>query len=144
MRRGREFYSGSYARVIELHEKGLSAAEIASKLGISYSCVYHWVRGLRTPSSGRISEFEDFLRKNGPMPVLEIKEKFPKHNELFLTASKRGLLIKRCRLDRRFGEYSTWYFLAGQEERARERIKELLDKYKELKEKMTEIIERSL
>lgn len=141
MRRGREFYSGNYEKVISLHNKGLTVSEIASHLGISYSCAYHWVRGLRKPSGGRLNDFEGFLEKNGPVAVIEIKDKFPKHNELFLTACRRGLPIKRHVLGRRFGEYSTWYFLAGQEEKMKERIKELFDKYKELKEKLIEMVD---
>ena len=140
MRRGREFYSGRYDNVIKLHEKGFSVGEIASQLGVSYSCVYHWVRGLRKPSSGKLNEFEDFIRKGGPVSVMDIKEHFPKHNELFLTASRRGMPIKRYRMSRRLSDYSTWYFIEGLEAELKERIKELLDKYKELKEKLIDLI----
>ena len=141
MRRGREFYSDNYDRVMELHNKGLSTNEIASQLGISYSCTYHWVKGLRKPSSGRLNEFEEFIKKNGPVSVMDIKELFPKHNELFLTAGRRGIAIQRRRLSRKFGDYSTWYFMEGQEDKIKERIKELLDKYKEVKEKLIEMID---
>jgi transcriptional regulator with XRE-family HTH domain len=123
-----------------LHEKGLSVSEIASQIGVSYSCVYHWVRGLRKPSSGKLNEFEDFIRRDGPASVMDIKARFPKHNELFLTASRRGLPIKRYRMSRRLGDYSTWYFIEGQETELKERIKELLGKYKELKEKLIDLI----
>ena len=140
IRKGREFYSGQYDNVIKLHEKGLTVSEIASQLGISYSCVYHWVKGLRKPSSGKLNDFEEVITKDGPISVMDIKERFPKHNELFLTASRRGLPIKRYRLGRKLGDYATWYFIEGQENELKERIKELLDKYKELKEKLIGLI----
>jgi len=135
-RRGREFYSKNYDEAINLYKKGLSVREIADKLKISYSCVYHWARGLRKPETGNLLEFEKFLRENGPTPIIDIKERFPKHNELFLTASRRGMPIKRYVLSRRFGEFSTFYFISNQEKELRKRIKELMDKYKELRERV--------
>lgn len=139
-RRGREFYTKEYDQAMELHSKGLSVRDISDKLGISYSCVYHWVKGLRKPESGNLTEFEKFL-SNGPKPVAEIKDRFPKHNELFLTASRRGFPIKRYAINRRFGDYSTWYFLDGQEIELKNRIKELLNQYKEVKEKIIKALE---
>lgn len=139
MRRGREVYSKNYEAALELHKKGTSIRVIAKQLGISYSCAYHWVRGLRKPKTGNINGFEDLI-KRGPVSAAEISSSFPKHNELFLTASRRGVQIKRLVLPRRYGEYSTWYFVSGQEERLRERIKELLDKYKEAKEKVINLL----
>ena len=135
-RRGREFYSKNYDEAINLYKKGLSVREIADKLKISYSCAYHWTRGLRKPETGNLLEFEKFLRENGPTPIIDIKERFPKHNELFLTASRRGMPIKRYVLSRRFGEFSTFYFISNQEKELRKRIKELMDKYKELRERV--------
>ena len=140
MRKGREFYSGQYDNVFKLHKKGLSVKEIAAQLGISYSCVYHWVKGLRKPESGRLSEFVDIIKK-GPISVMDIKENFPKHNELYLTASRRGISIKRYKMDKKLGDYSTWYFMEGQEDKLKQRIKELLDKYKEVKDKIIDLID---
>ena len=80
MRKGREFYSKNYDGAIDLYNKGLSVREIADKLKISYSCAYHWTKGLRRPEKGNLLEFEKFLKENGPTPVIDIKEKFPKHN----------------------------------------------------------------
>jgi predicted DNA-binding protein YlxM (UPF0122 family) len=140
VRRGREFYSRNYNEVIELYKKGLSTREIADRLGISYSCVYHWVRGLRKPESGNLMEFENFLKQNGPTPVIDIKERFPKHNEIFLTAIRRNVPIRRYRLSRKFGEFSTFYFISGQEGELKKRIKELTDKYKELRKKLVNMI----
>ena len=139
-RRGREFYSRNYEQAIELYKNGLTTREIADKLNMSYSCVYHWIKCLRKPETGNLLEFEKFLKKNGPTPVVDIKEKFPKHNELFLTASRRGMPIKRYVLSRKFGEFSTFYFIKGHEKELEKRIKELMDKYKELREKLIKII----
>lgn len=138
MRKGREFYSKNYDRVVEMYENGLTINEIANQLKISYSCVYHWVKGLRKPDTGKLNEFENFLR-SGPKPVIEIKERFPKHNELFLTAIRRGMPIKRHILKRKFGEYSTWYYLSGQETALKNNINELLKKYRELLKKIEAI-----
>ena len=125
MRKGREFYSKQYDKMMKHHENGKSVNDITKELDISYSAVYHWVKKLRKPEMGNINEFEDLLKK-GPIAVVEIKEKFSKHNELFLTATKRGLPVKRRVLGRKYGEYSTWYYIEGQEEALGERIKELL------------------
>jgi len=128
-RTGREAYAEKYPRAIQLHAAGKSITEIAAELGISYSAAYHWVKGIRKPEAGNLREFEEFLRKNGPTPVLNIKEEFPKHNELFHVAQKRGLAIKRHILSqpRAFGELATWYYLAGQEAELKSRIKALLE-----------------
>ena len=142
IRKGREFYSKNYDEVVNLYKRGLSIREIAEKLNLSYSCVYHWIKGLRKPETGNLIEFERFLKENGPTPVIEIKERFPKHNELFLTASRRGMPIKRHVLSRKFGEFSTFYFMSGQEKELRKRIKELFDKYKELRERLIRALGR--
>jgi len=128
-RTGREAYAEKYPRAIQLHTAGKSITEIAAELGISYSAAYHWVKGIRKPEAGNIRAFEEFLRKNGPTPVLNVKEEFPKHNELFHVAQKRGLAIKRRILShpRAFGELATWYYLAGQEAELKSRIKALLE-----------------
>ncbi len=118
-----------------MHRKGRNVKDIAAELNISYSAVYHWIKGLRKPGAGNLREFEDAVRK-GPVAAAEIKESFPKHNELFLVSAKRGLPIKRHVLGRKYGEYSTWYFLEGHEDALKERIKELLGKYKELKTRL--------
>ena len=134
-RRGREFYANEYKQVMDLYKEGRSVSEISSKLGISYSCVYHWVKGLRKPESGNLKDFEKLI-KAGPKSAAEIKDRFPKHNELFLTASRRGLPIKRYCLSRKFGDYSTWYFIDGQENELKARITELLNQYKVVQEKI--------
>jgi len=113
---------------------------IADQLGVSYSCIYHWIRGLRKPDAGNISGFEEFIRRNGPVAVADIKKTFPKHNELFLTASRRGLPVKRYTLGRKFGEYSTWYFIGGQENELKKRLEELFSKYKEIRVKLAHMI----
>jgi len=126
---GREKYLEKYQRAIALSEAGKGIAEIAKELGVSYSSVYHWVKGLRKPEAGNLREFEEFLRKNGPMPVIDVKEKFAKHNELFHVAQKRGLAIRRHVLShpRAFGDLATWYYLAGQEDELKGKIKVLLE-----------------
>lgn len=140
MRKGREFYSKNYDKAMELHRNGTEINEIAKQLNISYSAVYHWVRGIRKPDVGNINAFESLLEKNGPQAAVEIKDTFPKHNEIFLTAASRGSALRRHMLDRKFGEYSTWYFLPGQEDALKMRIQELLGKYKELRGKLAKVI----
>lgn len=120
---------------MKMYEEGISVKDIAAKLTMSYSAVYHWVKGLRKPDTGNLNDFENHLKK-GPVAAAEIKDKFPKHNELFLTASKRGISIKRVTLGRKYGDYSTWYFLDGQEDILKEKVKELFKKYREVKEKL--------
>ncbi|MFH0949223.1 MAG: helix-turn-helix domain-containing protein [Candidatus Aenigmatarchaeota archaeon] len=134
MRRGREYYSQHYEKAMELHIKGKSPNEIAKELGISYSCAYHWVKGLRKPEAGNINDFAGFLEKNGPTPAAEIP--FPKHNEIFLISVRRGIGVRRHVLSRKFREYSTWYYLPGQESILKERIADLLMKYKKAREKV--------
>jgi len=128
LREGREAYPEKYKRALELHAAGKGISEIATGLGVSYSAAYHWIKGLRTPSAGNLRELENALKSSGPKPVAELKEKFPKHNELFHTAQKRGVPIKRYVLaqPRAFGELATWYYLTGQENDLKERITSVL------------------
>lgn len=134
-RRGREFYGKHYEEAIRLYDAGLSANEIAKKLGISYSCAYHWIRGLRKPEQGNVNNFVSFLQ-GGPKPQAEVEKTFPKHNELFLIASRRALPVRRQVIDKKYKSYATWYYLNGQEELLKEKIDELIKKVKEVKEKM--------
>jgi len=136
-RAGREAYSEKYKRALEMHKAGKSATEIASELGVSYSAAYHWIKGLRAPAEGNLRAFEAFLRENGPMPVVDVKEKFPKHNEMYHTASARGSLIRRHVLaqPRAFGELATWYYLSDQEDALKSKIKALLDTLTKMKKK---------
>ncbi|MFA4820372.1 MAG: helix-turn-helix domain-containing protein [Candidatus Aenigmatarchaeota archaeon] len=136
MRRGRQLYSKKYDEAIKLHSEGKSINDIAQQLDISYSAAYHWIKGLRKPELGNINEFEKFLQEKGPMPVIEIEKTFPKHNELFLMSNKRGTKIKRRILKRRFGSYATWYYLEGQETLLEQRLQELFDKVKDVREKL--------
>lgn len=140
MRRGREFYGKKYEQAMRMHGEGRSVQEIAKELKISYSAAYHWVKGLRKPDAGNVSAFESFLRERGPQPAAEIKDAFPKHNELFLIASRRGLPVKRLILGRQLKDYGVWYCLAGQEEELRSRTGEMLQKVKEIKGKLKDII----
>ncbi len=140
MRRGREFYSKNYSKAMEMHNNGVDISVIAKQLNISYSAVYHWVRGIRKPDEGNINAFESFLKQNGPSAAAEIESDFPKHNEIFHTAVSRGSQLKRHALERKFGGYATWYFLPGQEEALKARIRELFGKYKELRGKLAEVL----
>ncbi|MCX6815555.1 MAG: helix-turn-helix domain containing protein [Candidatus Aenigmarchaeota archaeon] len=140
LRRGREVYSKHYEEALRLHNQGVSVQEIAKKLNVSYSAAYHWVKGLRKPEQGNVNEFLTYLEKNGPMPVTIVKEKFPKHNELFLIASRRAMPVKRHMLVKKYGDYATWYYLEGQEKLLDSRLKELVDKVKEVKEKLGSIL----
>jgi hypothetical protein len=140
MRKGRETYGKKYDEAMAMHQQGKSVNEIAAALNVSYSAAYHWVKGLRKPEKGNVNEFEEYLRSEGPLPVIEVEKKFPKHNELFLMANRRGLTVKRHVLKRKFSKYSTWYYLDGQEEILERRLKELfstIDKVrKDLSSKM--------
>lgn len=138
VRKGRETYGRKYDEAMKLHGEGKSANEIASRLGISYSAAYHWIKGLRAPEKGNVNEFETYLRSSGPMPAIEVEKKFAKHNELFLMANRRGLKIKRHVLPRKYKQYATWYYLEGQEDLLQKRLDELFDTIKDVKEKMKE------
>lgn len=140
MRQGREIYSDKYEKALELYKQDKSVNEIAKELNVSYSAAYHWVKGLRKPEAGNVNEFVEFLRNNGPVAVFDIQERFPKHNELFLTASRRGLPLKRIVLGRKYKEYSTWYLLDGQETAAKQKIEQLFSKIKEFKNELREIL----
>lgn len=136
LRKGRETYGKKYDEAMALHAQGKSPREIAAALGISYSAAYHWVKGLRTPEKGNVNEFIDYFRKEGPMPAIEVEKIFPKHNELFLMANKRGLTVKRHVLKRKFAKYSIWYYLDGQEALLETRLKELFDTIKNARDKL--------
>jgi len=142
MREGRELYSEKYEKAMEMHKQGMSVNEIAEKLGISYSAAYHWIKGLRKPEKGNLNDFEEFLKENGPTNAEDLKRKFPKHNEIFLTAKKRGGQVFRyvMKKARTFGDDATWYFLKGQEDELNERIKKLIKEWKlrKMKEVMGE------
>lgn len=136
LRKGRETYGAKYDEAIKLYEQGFTPKQVSEKLSISYSCAYHWVKGLRKPETGNVSLFVEHLQKNGPLPVVDVKQKFPKHNELFLIASRRGLPLARRVLDKSLADYSTWYFLKGQEEQLDSRIKMLQEKIRNVKERL--------
>lgn len=136
MRRGKEYYAKHYKDAVKLYSEGVSIREIASTLDTSYSAVYHWVKGLRKPGAGNVASFVQHLERYGPLPAAGIKEAFPKHNELFLTAVRRGLPVKRHMLKKKYGEYSTWYYIEGQEKDLDARISELMDKVKEIRQKL--------
>ena len=140
LRRGKEQYSLKYGDAIRMYNDGTGVKEIAVKLGVSYSCVYHWVKGLRKPEAGNPSEFVRFVKENGPVPVLEVKARFPKHNELFLICSRRSMGVKRAFLGRKFLEYSTWYYTEGQEKLLEERISSMLSKVKGMKKKLKDVL----
>lgn len=141
-RRGREFYGSQYEEAVKLHEQGVPVTEIAKRLGVSYSAAYHWVRGLRKPEKGNVREFIECLRSKGPAAVTDIKEKFAKHNELFLIAARRGMPVKRYMLKKKYGEYATWYYLEGQESLLEERTNMLMEKIKEVREKLNEAMNK--
>lgn len=143
MRRGKEFYSKQYEEALKLHKEGKGISEIATKLNLSYSAAYHWLKGLRKPDIGNVNTFERFLVENGPQPTEEIKDRFPKHNEIFLIASSRGLPVKRLiisKTSKKLKGYSVWYFIEGQEEQLEKRVSEMLGKIKEIKDKLRELI----
>ena len=73
------------------------------------------------------------------MPVVDIKNAFPKHNELFLISTRRALPVKRFMMKKKYGEYSTWYYIDGQKNQLDERINTLMEKIKEVKEKLSDL-----
>jgi predicted DNA-binding transcriptional regulator len=137
MRRGKEYYSRFYSEAIELHKSGMPVREIADKLNISYSAVYHWVKGLRQPEKGNVSEFVDLIDR-GPVAVVDIKVRFPKHNELFLIAVRRGVPVKRYMMRKKYGDYATWYYMAGQEKQLEKRTDELMDAIRKIGKRLSE------
>lgn len=142
IRKGKEHYSSRYGSALTLHDQGMAVDDIAKKLGVSYSCAYHWVKGLRKPEAGNPSAFMKFLEENGPAPVLEVKKRFPKHNELFLICSRRGLGVKRARLERKYLEYSTWYYMEGQEGLLEKRVEEMLSRVEGFRKSLREAMEK--
>lgn len=135
MRKGKEFYDQRFERAIKLHREGKSIVEISDLLKISYSAVYHWVKGLRKLKKGNVERFIEYLKLHGPTPAPEIP--FKKHNEIFLIAFKRGLPVKRDKINMRIlKDYSTWYYLKGQEEILKKRKNELMKKFNRLRSKI--------
>jgi DNA invertase Pin-like site-specific DNA recombinase len=129
MRRTKEFYTEKYNKAIKLYKKGMSIKDIASYLELSYSCVYGWIKNIKTPKVSKVEEFLKFLKNNGPSPISEIKKLFPKHSDIFLLAKQRGFEIKRAKLPRKFKDLSIWYYLPSQEEELKKRVRESLEKY---------------
>ena len=76
------------------------------------------------------------MKNSGPSPAVDVKKNFPKHNELFLIASRRGLPVKRLLMQKKLAEYSIWYYLNGQEDELQKRTDMLIDKIKEVKERL--------
>ncbi len=143
MRRGKQFYSQHYQKAMELYKAGKSVKDIAQELKISYSCVYHWVHALRSkPAAGALNDFVSFLESNGPVPVIDIKKTFAKHNEFFLRASGRSMPVRRRILQRKLGDYAIWYYLAGQEEILKQRIAEFMEKYNATRKRLAEKLEK--
>jgi hypothetical protein len=143
MRRGRDFYSQIYEKAVDMYQSGLSIKDIALKLNISYSAAYHWVKGLRKPKKGNIVKFLHHFQTNGPQTAAQLEKEFPKYNELFLTASRRGYKLKRYVMDLNLGKHSTWYFLEGQEKELEVKVKSILNKYNQLKKSLSGENERN-
>jgi predicted DNA-binding protein YlxM (UPF0122 family) len=129
MRQGKETYNQKYEDTIRLHKNGRTSSEIAKELNISYSSVYHWIKGLRNaPKQSMLAKFESFLKEKGPHSVADIKNLFPKHNELYNQAIARKCQIRRFMLSqpRIFGDSATWYYTPGQEAELKKRILQFL------------------
>jgi predicted DNA-binding protein YlxM (UPF0122 family) len=135
LRKGREVYTAKYRKSLELYKQGFSVKQIAQQLNISYSAVYHWIKGLRKPKSGQLDKFLAYV-KRAPVPQAVISNKFPKHNELYHIAISRKLPINRKILPTKFGEYRIWYYTTGQEKALKSSIQELKQKYAKLIKKL--------
>lgn len=143
MRRGKEFYSQNYKKALDLHERGITIKDIAKTLGLSYSAVYSWVSKSRRPGKGALIKFKEVLRSRGPMPAALIKKEINKHNDFYHIARQRGFGIKRRVIKGlKLGEYAYWYYLPGQEQLLEERISELLNDYKQAKEKLLSVLKK--
>jgi hypothetical protein len=140
-RRGKEFYGKTYDEAIRLHNEGKQISEIAKDLKISYSSAYHWIKGLRQPQAGSVSEFAQYVQANGPLSAVHLLKKFPKHNELFLIASRRGIEIKRMYLGKKYRELATWYYFLGQEKELEQRIEDVKRKIESLRSDMRSKLE---
>lgn len=144
LRKGKNFYVENYKKAIELYNKGYNIKDIASILGISYSACYAWIFKKRTPKKDIATKFYEFLKSNGPSPIIEINKEFAKHSDIYLVAKERGFKINRYKLPRILKGYSIWYYLEGQEEELLNRVKDIINKREELKDKLTEEIFRKI
>ncbi len=144
MRKTKEFYTEKVELAKKLFEDGMSIRDVAKELGVSYSAAYHWIKGLRTPKASRLEEFRNFIKVRGPVPICDVKNKFPKHNDLYNLSSTRGIKINRLVIEKNFRggmDYGTWYFLPGQEDELAKRVEKLLKNYKLAKETILKILE---
>ncbi|MFH0837512.1 MAG: helix-turn-helix domain-containing protein [Candidatus Aenigmatarchaeota archaeon] len=135
IRKRKDFYFQKYDKAVELQKAGKNLQTIASELNISYSAVYSWLNGMRKPEKDVLTNFMDFLKKNGPMPAILVKEFFPSHDDLFHMAVKRNLGLNRhvtCG-KHTLKESAVWYYIDGQEAELKSRILDMLKKYKEIK-----------
>ncbi|MEM5812885.1 MAG: helix-turn-helix domain-containing protein [Candidatus Aenigmatarchaeota archaeon] len=144
IRKGKNFYVENYKKAIELYSKGYSIKDIASILGISYSACYAWIFKKRIPKKDIATKFYEFLKVHGPSPIIEIKKEFSKHSDVYLEAKERGFKIMRYRLPRILKGYSIWYYLEGQEKELINRVKDIINKREELKEKLAEEIFKNI
>ena len=137
LRKGKDFYSNNYEKVLELQKQGKTIKEISKELDLSYSAIYNWIKG-KKPEKGSINKFIEFLQKNGPMPVIVIKELFPSYDDLYQSARKRGFNVNRYVTSSKkiLGKSSVWYYLDGQEAELKKRVLDMIKKYKELREKL--------
>ena len=134
LRRGKDFYTDKYDAVMKLVENGVPLQQIAQQTSLSYSCVYHWAKKLRKPGTERLTVFFDILKEKGPKNVAELKDEFPKHNEIFLTCKRRGFPIKRFVTKTKLGDHGTWYYVDGHEQKLEEAITTMMKALKTLKE----------
>ena len=138
IRKGKDFYVKNYEKVMELHKQGLGIKEISEKLNMSYSAVYSWIKTGKIPEKDSINKFLEFLDKNGPTPVIVLKELFPSYDDLYQNARSRGFNVNRYSTSgkKALGKMSVWFYLDGQEEELKVRIIDMVKRYKELKEKL--------
>jgi len=141
-RRGKEFYGEKYSRALSLHKDGKSIKEISQILGISYSATYHWIKELRKPVAGNVNDFMHCVEVQGPISGLGVSKQFPKHNELFLIASRRGLSIKRLYLGKKYKQLATWYYLDGQEDLLKKHVEELENKISTARDRLKSMIDK--
>ena len=130
-----ESYRDKYEEFISLMEEGKSLSEISRILGVGKSTLHYWkTRGKRETA---LEKLEKFLREKGPSPLYIVKEKFPKHSELYTKSRARGSKIRKYDSGMK-PPLRHWYYLEGQEKELGKRVSEIRKKIEKAKQAIKE------